>query len=73
MQRENLCNVRPKEASENKTPPWNMSDLEEVLKRLKLNKSRDPMGLSNELFKSQIAGSDLKEAILCLMNQIKTQ
>ena len=48
-------------------------DLEEVLKQLKLNKSRDPMGLSNKLFKPQNAGSDWKEVILCLIDQIKTQ
>ena len=73
MQRENLCKQRLHEARENKTSPWNMKDLEVVLNQLKPNKSRDPMGLSHELFKPKNAGSDLKEAILCLMNQIKTQ
>ena len=43
------------------------------MKQLKSNKSRDPIGLTNELFKSKNIGSDLKRAILALMNQIKTQ
>ena len=41
--------------------------------QLKNDKSRDPNGLANELFKEDAAGSDLKEAILKLMNQIKTE
>ena len=49
-----------------------MSDLEKVLKQLKNNKSRDPMGLANELFKPINAGEDLKIATLKLVNQIKT-
>ena len=30
------------------------------------------MGLANELFSSKIAGTDMKHAVLKLMNQIKT-
>ena len=43
-----------------------------MLKKLKNNKSRDPLGLANELFKPTNAGSDLKKAVLLLMNQIKS-
>ena len=43
-----------------------------MLKQLKNNKSRDPLGLANELFKPTNAGSDLKKAMLLLMNQIKS-
>ena len=39
----------------------------------KNEKSRDPMGFTNELIKSNIAGKDVKRAVLKLMNQIKTQ
>ena len=49
-----------------------MSELNTVLKQLKSNKSRDPLGFANELFKPQNAGEDLKVATLKLMNQIKT-
>ena len=34
-----------------KSPGWNMDDLNQVLKKLKNNKSRDPHGYINELFK----------------------
>ena len=46
-----------------------MEDIEKVLK----NKSRDPMGFANELFQSNVAGNDLKVAILQLMNRIKSE
>ena len=49
-----------------------MKHLENVLKYLKKNKSRDPLGYSNELFQPDVAGEDLKKAILILMNMIKT-
>ena len=48
-----------------------MEDLELVLKNLKNNKARDPLGNANELFKPKVAGSDLKLAILLLVNMIK--
>ena len=72
MQREQLCKDRLKEAQEIKTPNWTMIELNTVLKQLKNNKSRDPLGFANELFKPQNAGEDLKIATLTLMNQIKT-
>ena len=53
------------------TPDWTMGDLEVVLQQLKNKKSRDPLGLANELFKPNNAGKDLKLALLKLSNQIK--
>ena len=73
LQQENLFDERLKEAQANTTPDWTMEDLEIVLKQLKNNKSRDPLGLANELFKPINAGIDLKIAILKMMNQIKKQ
>ena len=58
-------------AKTNKSPPWDAEDLEIVLKNLKNNKARDPLGNSNEIFKPTVAGSDLKLAILLLVNMIK--
>ena len=55
-----------------KTPEWTMMDLNTVMKQLKNNKLRDPLGLANELFKPLNAGEDLRTATLKLMNQIKT-
>jgi hypothetical protein len=63
--------LRLKLARKKKTPPWTMDDLNRVLKYLKKNKSRDPMGYSNEIFGVDVAGEDLKVAIIKLMNMIK--
>ena len=48
-----------------------MEDLENAIKDIKRNKSRDALGQANELFKKEVAGDDLKLAILKLMNMIK--
>ena len=54
-----------------KSNPWNTIELKKVLKALKLNKSRDPHGLINELFKPGVLGKNLEESILKLLNRIK--
>ena len=54
-----------------KSEQWNENDLEKVLKELKKNKSRDPHGLINELFKPGVIGSDLRGSLLSLLNGIK--
>ena len=71
--KERLADNIMEKAKLNKTPPWDMKDIELVLGKLKKDKSRDPNGLANELFKVDAAGSDLKEAILKLMNRIKSE
>ena len=48
-----------------------MDGLCQVRKSLKNDKSSDPHGLVNELFKPNVAGHDLKVAILKLVNSIK--
>ena len=50
-----------------------MEDLYVVLKHLKINKSRDPLGYANEIFRPEVSRDDLKRAILCLMNKIKEE
>ena len=70
-EKEELCKLRLNLAKQNKTPDWTIDQLEKVLKGLKSNKSRDPIGLANEIFKPGVAGDDLKLAILKLMNRMK--
>ena len=72
-EKEKLAHKVMEAARNNKTDPWDMCDLEIVLAKLKNNKSRDPHGLVNELFKEETAGDDLKLAILHLMNRIKDE
>ena len=71
VQRESLFEQRLKEAQHNKTPDWTEDDINDVLKQLKNNKSRDPLGYCNELFKPNNAGQDLKHAALKMSNKIK--
>ena len=54
-----------------KTPPWNVDDLDVVLKVLKNNKSMDPNGMINEIFKAGCIGKDLKDALILLFNGTK--
>ena len=51
---------------------WTKTDLDRVLKSLKNNKTQDPNGMVNELFKIGCIGEDLKVALLELFNGIKT-
>ena len=50
-----------------------MSQLLEVLKSLKKGKSRDPLNLVNEIFRPEVAGEDLKYALLKIANKIKDE
>ena len=71
--KENLCKLRLEMTGKNRTSEWSMNQLEVVLKYLKKNKSRDPFGYSNDLFRIDVAGDNLKDAILILMNRIKAE
>ena len=56
----------------NQTALWTIEDLDKVLKKLKSNKTRDPHGLINEIFKHGVLGEDLKLGMLNLFNDVKT-
>jgi hypothetical protein len=72
-EREMLCKLRLEQTKENKTSDWTKADLVKVLKELKNKKSRDPNSYINEIFNPEVAGDDLIEAILILMNRIKEE
>ena len=59
--------------SENKSPDWSEIDVIEVLKSLKNGKSRDPLGMCNEIFKPPVAGADLVTSLTIMMNKIKSE
>ena len=54
-----------------KSPDWTIDDLNKVLKALKNNKSRDPHGFINDIFKPGVIGNNLRNGILYLVNGIK--
>ena len=62
-----------KSAENNKSQPWTNCDLEKALKDLKRNKSRDSEGLINEIFKSEVIGSNLKSSLLLMFNNLKKE
>ena len=55
------------------TLPWRMSHLESAISKLKNYKSKDPDGYANEIFKSEVAGTDLKESLLILCTRLKVE
>ena len=69
--KEELCSSRMVELRNKKTSPWQPSDLTKALKSLKNNKTSDPNGMINEIFKAGVGGSDLQEALLLLFNGVK--
>ena len=65
--------MRLKLSSNNKSKPWKLNELEKILKHLKRNKTRDPNGLVNELFKDEVSGRDFKISLLTLFNRMKEE
>ena len=53
-----LFKLRLKLCKKQKSKPWDMKDLEAAQKELKKDKSRDPNGWLNELFKEGVAGNN---------------
>ena len=66
-----IFEMQLKIASQASSSPWKLNDLDEALKNLKNNKSRDHAGYANEIFKSGVIGGDLKLSLLKLFNKIK--
>ena len=71
--KEELCKFRLKAAGRIKTQDWTMAQLDKVLKYLKKNKNRDPFGYANDIFHLDVAGENLKQALLIMMNRIKKE
>ena len=68
-----LWKLRFEKCSESETPFWSSEELWTVLKNLKSNKTRDPTGMINELFKPGVFGLDLFSALLSLINETKSE
>ena len=66
-----LFNKRIKLIKMKQFEPWNLDNLRYVLRSLKKNKSMDPHGLINELFRPENIGHDLEFSLLLLFNKIK--
>ena len=66
-----LWNLRHESLKSKKSKAWPLKALDTVLKGMKNNKSRDPHGLLNEIFKPGVCGRNLKSGILNLVNGVK--
>ena len=69
--KEYLCNLRLKLTKSCDYIEWNIEDVDMVLRKLKLNKAKDPHGHVNEMYKH--LGKDGKLSLLLMMNQIKKE
>ena len=68
---EGLLKKRLAITADNKSPPWTEGKVKSVLKSLKNGKSRDPLGLINEIFK--VDGQDLIKSLTVILNRIKAE
>ena len=59
------------EMKSNTSLAWEMKDLQKILKKLKNNKTRDPSGYLNEIFKPGVIVQDLAIGLLDFINGIK--
>ena len=69
--KEQLCEMRLQLSKFNKSPDWTEHQLNKVLSSLKDNKSHDPHGIVNELFKPGVGGKKLVSLLLIMLNGIK--
>ena len=60
----NLCDLRLNLLKSIESDQWAPDDLKQAVKDLDRDKSRDALGHANELFKEEVAGTDLKLATL---------
>ena len=73
IRKNRIFELKLKLASQNKSKSWTIHDLEKALRCMKINRSRDPEGLLNEIFKKNSIGDDLKNSLLLMFNKIKEQ
>ena len=71
--RKRIFKMQLKIAEETTSTPWKMNDLENALKCLKNNKARDHAGYINEIFKTGVIGSDLKNTLLIIFNSFSSK
>ena len=68
-----LFNLRKQLCAKRESNPWEIKNLESAMKSLKKDKTRDPNGWINEIFKEDVAGTNLKISMLTLFNRIRTE
>ena len=69
--KDQLFDIREKLSSRLKSEDWSVEELMKVCKDLKNNKARDQLDLIYELFKPQLAGSDVHLSLTKMFNLMK--
>ena len=69
--RKKIFEIKMKLAEANESKEWEMKDLDQAIRDLKNNKSRDNEGLINEIFKHAVIGDDLKKSLLIMFNKLR--
>ena len=69
--RQKLIKMKLSLSKKVKSEPFKMEDLDKVLNDIKSGKSREPKGISQEIFRPSNIGQDLKDSLLKLCNSIK--
>ena len=69
--RQKLIQLKMRIAMKRQTKPFQIEDLETVMKSLKSKKARGPEGLSRTIFKPSVIGSNIKESLLTFFNKLK--
>ena len=68
-----IFKLKMEKVSTNKSDDWTLKELEAVLKDVKKGKSRDPDGISRDIFHNSVIGNNLKESLLVMFNLLKQQ
>ena len=71
--KDRLCELRLELVKLVKSSEWSEQDLLKVLGSLKKNKSRDPHNLVNDIFRTEVIGSDLRKSLLIMFNKMKDE
>ena len=71
--KEELFKLKLEKAKTKVSSDWTMKDLEDVLKQIQKGKSKDPEGISREVFHPSVIGENLKKSILIMFNLMKKQ
>ena len=71
VRKNRLFRLKLKLATAAESPDWTIENLDQVLARLKNNKSRDHDGYINEIFKKDVIGNDLKNSMVIMFNKLK--
>ena len=71
--KDSIFNLKMAKVKEIKTADQTLKELEVVLNDIKRVKSRDPDGISREIFHPSVIGDNLKKSLLIIFNQLKKE